>query len=184
MFATYSLSRVLAVAITQPAIAVDPGALRVPRVMGEHTARADVIRPDNCALRRSGGLLPSFQGNYLFFAHLAPGPRPIHSTLFPFWPTRTRRTISRLTPGEACCSCATSQPPWQLYRRMHRICARIATGGDPVAIAPNHNNMEIKELRDRHAVAFAALITTGLPGCNSLARGLDTSGRPWSLPRY
>jgi len=29
-------------------------------------------------------LLPSFNGSYLFFVHFAPGPRPTHSTIFPF----------------------------------------------------------------------------------------------------
>lgn len=53
-------------------------------------------------------LLPLFKGNYPFFRHFAAGPRPLHSTSPVACRSRsTRRTMSRLTPGQRSSSWAT-----------------------------------------------------------------------------
>ena len=57
-------------------------------------------------------LLPFLKGNYPLFRHFAAGPRPWHS----MWPAAccprsTRRTISRLTPGQRSSSWATENSP-------------------------------------------------------------------------
>ena len=73
------------------------------------------------------GMLPPF----LF--HLAPGPRPMHSTLFPFCSPRTRRSISRPTPGHACSSWATVNSGGRRCRAAKMISVLEPLGGLDIA---------------------------------------------------
>jgi len=58
-------------------------------------------------------LLPLFKGNYPFFFHCAPGPRPSQTKTPSHCCSRsTRRTISRLTPGHDCSSAPTRPMPF------------------------------------------------------------------------